>query len=238
MAKKIVLRRKRLVRKMRKLRTKRKNVLSTIGKTLAPIPQRFITKMKYSEVVTSASGPGTYGFSTWNLNNLNQPNRGTAVGTGTSHQPYGFDSLFTLYNRFRVISCSYVLMAQAQDGSTLQVACFPANEVVTPASISQLRENPRCRYTLQGSGAAIRPIKGKVYLPSLMGRTSAEYMADDRYQAQALNSTGTLAGPSELAVLHCIAGAPSEIGPIPAINFNLTLEYTVEFFDVKPLAQS
>lgn len=238
MAKKYALRRKRAVRRVRKMRSKRKNVLSTIGKTLAPIPQRFITKMKYSEVVTSAAGSGSYGLTKWNLNNLNQPNRDVAVGTGTSHQPYGFDSLFTLYNRFRVISCSYVLMAQAQDGTTLQVAVFPANEVVGPGSISQLRENPRTRYTLQGSGAAIRPIKGKIYLPSLMGRTGAQYMADDRYQAQALNTTGTLAGPSELAVLHCIAGTPAEIAGVPAINFNITLEYTVEFFDVKPLAQS
>lgn len=232
-----VLRRKRAARKLRKW-TKRKNVLSTIGKTLAPIPQRFITKMKYSEVVTSAAGSGSYGLTKWNLNNLNQPNRDTNVGTGTSHQPYGFDSLFTLYNRFRVISCSYVVMAQAQDGTTLQVAVFPANEVVSPGSISQLRENPRTRYTLQGSGAAIRPIKGKVYMPSLMGRTSPQYMADDRFQAQALNSTGALAGPAELAILHCIAGTPAEIAGVPAINFNITLEYTVEFFDVKPLAQS
>lgn len=230
--------RRRRVRKVRKARKQRKNVLSTIGKSLAPIPQRFITKMKYSEVVTSSAGAGSYGLTKWNLNNLNQPNRDTNVGTGTSHQPYGFDALFTLYNRFRVISCSYVLMAQAQDGTTLQVAVFPANEVVGPASISQLRENPRCRYTLQGTGAGIRPIKGKVYLPSLMGRTSAQYMADDRYSAQALNSTGALAGPSEAAILHCIAGTPAEIAGVPAINFNLTLEYTVEFFDVKPLSQS
>lgn len=230
--------RRRPARKMRKARKQRKNVLSTLGKSLAPIAQRYITKLKYSEVVTSAAGAGSYGLSKWNLNNVNQPNRDVNVGTGTSHQPYGFDQLRTLYNRFRVISCSYVLMAQAQDGSTLQVAVMPGNETVGPGSISQLRENPRCRYTLQGSGAAIRPIKGKIYLPSLMGRTSAQYMADDRYQAQALDGPGALAGPAELAVLHCIAGTPAEIAGVPAINFNITLEYTVEFFDIKTLTPS
>lgn len=224
------------LKKARKGRKQRKNVLSTIGKSLSPIPQRYITKMKYSEVVTSSGGAGTYGLARFNLNNLNKPNNLTAVGVGTSHQPYGFDQLTTLYNRFRVISCRYVVMAQAADGSTLQTAVFPANDVVLPSSISQLRESPRTRYTLQGTGAAIRPIKGKVYLPSLMGRTAAQYMADDRYQA-VTDNTGA-AAPAEAAILHILSGSPSEVGPIPAINYNVTLEYTVEFFDIKPLTQS
>ena len=219
----------------RKNRSKRKNVLSTVGRTLAPIAQRYITKMKWSQVLTSAAGAGTYGITRIALNNLNKPEQQLTV-VSPPHQPYGFDQLTTLYNRFRVISASYVIMAQAQDGSTLQVACFPANEVVSPTSISQLRESPRTRYTLQGTGAAIRPIVGKVYLPSLMGRTTAQYMADDRYQSVCDNAGFQL--PSELAVLHILAGTPTEIGPVPQINFNVTVEYTVEFFDQKPLSQS
>lgn len=207
-------------------------------KSLNPIAQRYICKLKYAEVVTSAAGSGSYGLCRWNLNNLNQPNRDTAVGTGTSHQPYGLDQLTGLYNRFRVISCKYRIFAQAQDGSTLQVAVIPSNELLTIPSISSLRESPRTRYTLQGTGAAIRPISGKVYLPSLMGRTSAQYMADDRYQAQTLNGTGTLAGPSELALLQVIAGTPAEIAGVPAINFNVQLEYTCEFFDIKQQSAS
>lgn len=234
MARKFVKRRP--ARKARKVQRKKRGVLSTLGKTLAPIAQRYITKMKYSEVVSSSAGAGTYGVARFNLNNVNKPNNLVAVGTGTSHQPYGHDQLSLLYNRFRVISCSYVVFTQAADGTTLQTAVFPANEVVLPASISQLRESPRTRYTLQGTGAAIRPIKGKIYLPSLMGRTAAEYMADDRYQSIADN-TGTNA-PAEQAILHIVSGSPSEVGPIPAINYNITLEYTLEFFDQKPLAQS
>jgi len=237
MAKKIILRRKRFVRRIRKMRSKRKNVLSTIGRTLAPIPQRFITKMKWSQVLTSAAGAGTFGLARVSLNNLNKPEFNLSViPPAKPHQPYGFDQLGVLYNRFRVISASYVIMVQAQDGSTLQVAVFPANESVVPTSISQLRESPRTRYTLQGTGAAIRPIVGKVYLPSLMGRTTAQYMADDRYQSTVDDAGFQL--PSELGVLHLIAGTTTEIGPVPQINFNISMEYTVEFFDQKPLAQS
>lgn len=207
-------------------------------KSLNPIAQRYICKLKYAEVVTSAGGAGTYGICRWNLNNINQPNRDTAVGTGTSHQPYGHDQLVTLYNRFRVISCKYRIFAQAADGSTLQTAVIPANELLTIPSISYMRESPRTRYTLQGTGAAIKPISGKVYMPSLMGRPTSAYIADDRYSAQAVNSTGTITGPAELALLHVVSGTPSELGPIPAINFNVQLEYLVEYYDVKNQNQS
>jgi len=196
-------------------------------RSLNPIAQRYICKMKYGEVISSALGGGTYGNATINLNSIFDPNRG-----GIGHQPYGHDTLATLYNRYRVISCSYRISAVASDNSNLQVAVIPTNELIAPTSISEVRENPRAKYVLQGNGAPLRMIQGKVFIPSLVGRTKSQYMADDRYQA----TFGT--SPNEAAILTMFAGPANEVGALISVYFNVELEYTVECFDIKHLTQS
>lgn len=212
----------------RKLVSKRKsygtNVL--VGKTLNPVPQRTIVKMKYAEAVQSSliAGVANYQF---NLNSIFDPNR-----TGIGHQPYGRDTFETLYNRYRVISCSYVVSTLSNNGFVTQLAVLPANEALVMSSVSEARENPRCKYTIQSPNAPIRLLTGNVYIPSLVGRTKAQYMADDCYQAQ------MSASPVEAAILNIFTGLISDNSTADSNIINVTLEYTVEFFDVKHLAQS
>lgn len=195
--------------------------ISTVGKSLNPIAQRYICKMKYAETVAT-DGNGRFVF---NLNSIYDPNR-----TGGGHQPYGHDTFQTMYNRYRVISCSYRIIAPKND-ATLQLAVQPANEVLTPATAAEVKENPRSRYVTQSPGGQVVSCSGKVYIPSLVGRTKAQYMADDRYQAV----FGT--DPAELAVLNIITTSGGDV-PLPANPLNVELVYTVECFDIKHLAQS
>ena len=190
-------------------------------KSLNPIAQRYICKMKYAETV-STDGNGRYVF---NLNSIYDPNR-----TSGGHQPYGHDTFATMYNRYRVISCSYRVIAPKND-ATLQIACLPANEVLAVTTAAEAKENPRSRYATQSPGGQVVPVSGKVYIPSLVGRTKSQYMADDRYQAV----FGT--DPAELAVLNVITTSGGDI-PLAANPINIELVYTVECFDIKHLAQS
>ena len=140
-----------------------------------------------------------------------------------------------MYNRYRVIACSYrISVASSNTASQLQLAVVPTNEPITPSSLSEVREQPRARYTLQGAmGSPLRFVTGKVYIPSLMGRTKAQYMADDRFQAPFGQS------PAELALLNLYAGFLNEGTAInETMIFNVELEYTVECFDIKHLNQS
>jgi len=195
--------------------------MGTVNRALQPIPQRYVCKMKYADDVTT-DGLGSFRF---NLNSLFDPNR-----SGLGHQPYGFDQLAALYNRYRVVSCGW-RVTSPQSVSVRQVGTLPANEsTVAIASFAELKENPRAKYVTQMPGGNIQLVSGKVFIPSLMGRTKAQYMADDRYQAD------TGASPVELAVLNIYVA--SETGALVAGNLNVLLEYTVEFFDVKPLGQS
>lgn len=212
-----------------KKRFNRRKAIRTVlrNNALAPIPQRYITTMKYAECYAPGNANGQ---SPWrlNLNSIYDPNR-----TGTGHQPYSHDTLATLYNRYRVISCSYVITVYSSQGATLQVAALPANEEFAATSISDYRENPRCKYMVQGTGAPVKMLKGKVNIPSLFGRTKSQYMADDRFQAQFGSS------PAELAILNLNTQQLDE-GSIAntGTTYQITLKYTVELFDVKNLGQS
>ena len=209
-----MIRRKRMARRPKRV---------VVNRALHPIPQRFITKMKYSEILTTDS----VGHYRMNLNSIFDPNR-----TGVGHQPYGFDTLATLYNRYRVISCGYRISTYTNSGgAVVNLGAIPANEELTFNTFSELRENPRAKYIHQSTGGEIVYLTGKTYIPSLVGRTKAQYMADDRYQAQVNGN------PNELAVLN-IVSVPGGGDTPTAASFQIVMEYTVEFFDIKHLGQS
>lgn len=218
--KKVAQRRKRMVKRISK-RSRGYKTISIVGKSLNPIPQRYICKMKYAETVST----NVVGLYTFNLNSIFDPNQ-----TGTGHQPYAHDTLQSLYNRYRVISCSYRVICNRNDATT-QLIALPANEIISYTTASEYKENPRGRYVTQSPGGNVVPLSGKVYLPSLVGRTKTQYMSDDRFQAAFGNS------PAELAMLNLGAFSASDV-PASGVALNVELVYTVECFDVKNLAQS
>lgn len=191
-----------------------------VNRALQPFAQRYIAKLKYTEnftMPTAVGGIQTYSF---NLNSLFKPNR---VATG--HQPYGYDQLTPIYNRYRVISCSYVVKAISST-QTVNVCVLPANQVVLPGFAGAAMESPRARFITQNPGGSMKTIVGRTYIPSLMGRNKAQYMADDNYQAQVSNS------PAELAILNIFTQGINDSAVDPACLLSITLHYTAEFFDV------
>lgn len=208
--------------KKRRAMRKSKGVLSTVGKSLSPLPQRYITKMKYMETITT-SALGDFQF---RLNSIYDPNF-----TGVGHQPYGFDQLSAIYNRYRVISCGYrIASMNVVSGNGVRLGAVAANEVMPIANFDVLGELPRAKYVNQAQTSDIVVLKGKSYLPSLMGRTKAQYMADDRYQAEVSTN------PAEGAVLNLYTATSAGVGV--SRELQVLLEFTVEFFDAKILAQS
>jgi len=97
--------------------------------------------------------------------------------------------------------------------------------------MAECKENPRAKYSLTTTGGDIKFVNGKTYIPSLVGRTKAQYMADDRYQSIITSS------PNELAILN-VYTATGNVDSTGTFPIQILLEYTVEFFDIKHLAQS
>lgn len=200
----------------------RRAPMTIVNRALHPIPARFITKMKYSEYVDTTALTGQY---TFNLNSVFDPNR-----TGFGHQPYGFDTLSTLYNRYRVVSCGWRIQMAGDASSAFILSAIPGNEVIAPLTLSEARENPRAKYIQQNPGSTALTLSGKCFIPSLMGRTTAQYMADDRYSAI------VSANPAEFAILNLMTVNTADV--VVSTKLNVLLEYTVEWFDIKHLSQS
>lgn len=199
--------------------------------SIAPIPPRYLTKMKYAESFTlTGAGLRTQQM---NLNSLFDPNR-----SGLGHQPYGFDQLCgpsgaALYNRYRVYRCDYVLTV-ANDTYNIQYAVLNTNDASPPiGNVSEARENPRCKYAVQNPGGTLKVMKGSINIASLMGRTKAQYTAADSYQS--VYSTS----PSELAVMNIfVQGLNDDVSVSMSHTINVLLTYHVELFDPHVLDQS
>lgn len=206
---------------------KRTSKKMVINKALAPFAQRYITRMKYCDSFTLSPIVGLYRFA---LNSIYKPNI-----TGTGHQPGGADTLESIYNRYRVIKAFWRIEsfvdAETANNSSYQLVAVPANENINPLNAVDAREDPRAKYVVQTSGGPVRVLKGSISLPSLVGRTTAQYMADDRYQSQMGGS------PVENAILNIFVN--NLLGTVtPTIQCQITMTYVVEAFDVKVLGRS
>lgn len=216
---------------IRRKRYAKKSTTLANNSALAPIPPRFVTKMKYAEsFVLSGTGLRTQQM---NLNSLFDPNR-----SGLGHQPYGFDQLCgpagsALYNRYRVYRVDYVVVV-ANDVYNIHYAVLNTNDASPPiGNVSEARENPRCQYACQNPGGTLKKITGSINLASLMGRTKTQYTTSDNYQSV------YSASPNELAVMNIYAqGLNDDVGVSMSHTVNVLLTYHVEFFDPHVLDQS
>lgn len=199
---------------------KRKPRQVTVNRALQPIPQRYICKMKYAETITT-NATGQY---TFNLNDIVDPNR-----TGGGHRPYSYNTMAALYNRWRVINCSYRLIVNSQTNA-IMLGAIPANEAINFTTLSEMLENPRTKYAVANAGGNAVVVSGNCYIPSIVGRSKSQYMADDRYQAIFGSQ------PQEVVCLNIKTTNNADVNI--SANVQVMLEYTVECFDYKKLEQS
>lgn len=209
------------VKKMWKRRPRGRRTVN-VNRALSPFAQRYITKLKYSQPFVIDNFTPNYQF---NLNSIFDPDR-----SGVGHQPYGFDQLAAIYNRYRVISCSWNINA-ISGTSAFRIAALPSNDAPLSLNMSYICENPRAKWAIQLPGGDTKTLRGKTYIPSLVGRTKAQYLADDRYQSL------TTGSPSELALLNILVKDLQD-GVGSGGQCVITMEYTVEFFDANVLGQS
>lgn len=194
-----------------------------VNRSLQPVSQRYICSLKYTTTIALSSLANVHRF---RLNSLFDTDL-----TGVGHQPYGYDQLATLYNRYRVISTSYSIIGY--NSVPIRLIALPGNESVSPADPSNAMENPRAKWVVQLPGGNTKTLKGRCYMPSIVGRSKQQYMADDRYQAE------TTTNPLESVVLNVFHGNLTDLTyPTDNTNVVITLLYKVEFFDVKNQSQS
>lgn len=206
---------------------KRKQPTTMINRSIQPVPARYMCRLKYATNITTTSLGGGW---TMNLNSLFDPDRS---GLTNQHQPLGFDNLALLYNKYRVISTSWRInrCAGATDPA-IQIGCIASNDPsVNYSNFALLKESPRAKYVIQNPSANSIPLTGKVYLPKLLGRTYAQYMADDVTGSEVSGS------PAEECILY-IQTATANDSIQGNVALSVVMTFDVEFYDMKHLEQS
>ncbi len=189
-------------------------------------PHMYVT-LRYAEPISTSVLTTAGSNQVFRLNSIFDPN--AAVG-GT--QPYGYDQLATLYNRYRVLKTKYkVIFAAATSGYNAVVV--PSNGALNPVvsdltTLTAAAMNPWARYVNYNLGAPPPRVSGKINLNVLGGVARVEYLTDDRFEAQ------IGANPAEVISLNIGIQNPSA-GTI-TISYMVELEYEVDLHD--PILQA
>lgn len=189
-------------------------------------PHKYVT-LRYSDNYTTGTLAATTGIQQlWNLNSLFDPDR-----TGTGHQPMGFDTLATIYNRYRVLKVKYK-MCFPPTTNVYSVVVVPTNNILnsaitTSATFSAAAESPRANLWTVGSSGTSKVFSGLISLNDLAGVTVAEYITDDRFESTIGSS------PSEVITATLGFYNPNAVSIL--VYYTVQLDFMVDFHD--PIGQ-
>lgn len=187
--------------------------------------------LKYTDEIDIGSVAATsVSLQQFRLNSIFDPDL-----TNAGHQPYGFDQISALYNRYRVQSTRWKFVITTGSSIPLRCVCVPTNDVLATTITNLATFNHACEvplaktYTYGGLGAPAVKMQGSMQLHMLAGVTAKEY-TDDRFSAL------VSANPSEILLLTAAYYNPG--GSAASIIAVYELEYRVILMDPVQLAQS
>jgi hypothetical protein len=201
-----------------------------------PLKDRFRCKLVYSEDtgVTANAGVNTFGSTaSYRLNSLHDP-RYAAGG----NQPYGYDQIAALYNKYIVYGAKVEATFLANSGSMLNCAL----QIQQPNDTNDLT-GKTIGFASELPGVVIKPLYGNgegrctivCYVPihkALGVRRQAVLLDPDNYGA--VVSTGPTIIPYAKVALSNAASA----GTAPTATVNIKITYYAEFFERVPLNES
>ncbi len=223
--------RKRTSRKRRSARKgqRRSNrtMLSTRGKST--IPDKLFTTMQYSDNVTLTSTGGVvaaYQFQS----SCFDPNL-----TGVGHQPLGFDQWASFYTKYRVHGIGYkITFINTNTSVQVDVSVMPKNVSTTTIPHNTIWERPYTKHKIlgiEGSGQAVKTIKGYINIARVLGMSKLQYNTDDLTHSL-IGSSPTTMGFLQM-YLAPVDGSTTVISIV-----RVSLTYYTEFFSRVLLAES
>lgn len=184
-----------------------------------PVPDRYVTKMRYSEGITFACTSPHVLFPYTLQSSIYDPDL-TAAG----HQPLWRDQFAAMFQRYRVFGIKYQLYMRNTNVSQLTVIATQHSSVsTTDTSFNLLLERGTARYKfLDSNNSQSNYLGGYLSVPKVYGLSTAQFKADDGFDAL------VGANPTKLAYLHLYALTRNSTADI---NCQLILTYYVEFYD-------
>lgn len=236
-------RRRRPARKLNKTKGRSKGVyneasLNSVMKGFrspAPFPNYMVKKLRYAD--SHVYSVGTGGFlgdqQMWILNSCYDIDE-----TGTGHQPYGYDQLSAIYNRYKVLGIKIKLTITDPSADGICV-CYqltnPSNSspyinTLDPMVVAE--QNMSGMVTINDSGS--QKLIKQFYVPMhvVAGITKLQFKADpDNYTADVGNNPGNKM--RLLLAVGSLRGSSSG-----SVVINCEFEQVVLFYQRKVLARS
>lgn len=198
--------RNKMARKYKRFTSNKSNLYKNT-KISTGVANKSILRFQYEDVY----GITPAGQREFKLNSLYDPD-----SSGVGHQPYGLDQWAAFYNKYRVFAVKMEVTAANSDPSAAVIIALTASPTQQSLFyVSRFQELPRVKTLVLSSevgGTSSKRLKYKAYLPKIAGLTSAQYRADEDYEAtfgadpadliygyfgvQALNSYSTSAATS------------------------------------------
>lgn len=200
---------------------------------LDPFKPSMYAKMHYgANLVLSAGTSNLYGTEhIFTLNSIFDPD-----WTGTGHQPYGHDSVQSLYNKYKVSACKIEIIINDPDADGMIVAATiqpPAGTATLAGKgIEFVKEQPMSTTrTINDSGKQTVMINSMVPIQAVSGLSPIQYKADTSLFAANFGASPSAIPKLRIAAATCRTGTPS-------VNIRVKLTYFCQFYDRKVLPTS
>lgn len=199
---------------------------STIPRGIAgPFPMQRIAKLRYCMTTSLDATSATRVLQQFRANSLYDPDF-----TGGGHQPYGYDTLESIYNHYEVLSsCITVTGVPSSINSAnayMTLGVLISDDSTVTSSVDTIREQSNGKFVLLGGGGTPATIVQK-YNRDVMFPRSSDY------------STGALVStnPTDEAYFTVYAAPIAGVEP-GAVYIQVTLDFVARFWELKDLLQS
>lgn len=188
--------------------------------------------VKYCQIDSITSGLGLLGTQQAYLMNSIYDTWGGVGG----HQPYGHDTIATMYNRYKVLGCRVQLVFTTPGGANDMICCMaPSSNTssgMTGLQLYQVQEWPQSVCGILPSSGERRCVLQATYdMATIAGVSKAAYLAEEDYAA-AIGSS-----PSKTVYLTFNSGAVDGTGS-ETVKVHVYLEFDVLFYDRTTLGLS
>lgn len=201
-----------------------------------PFPQRKNVRLTYThnyQLSTANSSPNYGSQQMYNLNSVYDPD-----ATGAGHQPYGFDQMATLYQRYKVNAVLIDFYYTAPSEDAIVVAAQINNNTNYTASIAGLNPEVVRERTMavsrvvNSTGSQTTRIRQYIPIYKALGWTKQQVQVDHGGL-----TAGVGGSPSSLCSV-VTAAASLSASTTQTIHVRAQLTYYVTFFERHILSQS
>jgi len=183
-----------------------------------PFPARLRCKLRYNEVVSIDSTVGFPGHALFRANGLYDPNY-----TGGGHQPMGRDQLALIYNHYKVVSSVISVTPSSAFNSSFGIGL--SDDTTTSTDFLGIAEEKGTKWAMNSSASTV---------PTVTNYYNKNYFPDG------VDGLGALVGadPAEQVFFDVWSRAINITTEDTAKDYNICIEYIVDFWELQSLGQS